>query len=516
MSGDRIRDLVVVLGDQLDVHSSALDGAGPADDMVWMAEVQEESTHVWSSKPRTAFFLAAMRHFAEALRAQGWRVEYARLGTHAHASVGAALDAGIARHQPHRVVMTEAGDWRVENAIKAACARAGVPLDIRADAHFFATRAEFAVWARGKEVLRMEMFYRTMRVRHGVLVDANGDPEGGRWNFDEDNRGAFGTQGPGTVPPPLRVDPDALTREALADVETHFAPHPGSLKDFHWPVTRADALRALNCFVADRLPHFGRVQDAMWTGEAFLFHSHLSAALNVKLLNPREVVRAAIHAYSTGHAPLAAVEGFVRQILGWREFVRGVYWLDMPGLREANHYGHARALPAWYWTGDTHMRCMREAIGQTLRFGYAHHIQRLMVTGIFGLMAEIDPRAVADWYLAVYVDAVEWAELPNVAGMALHADGGRMTSKPYIASGQYIKRMSNYCSGCRYRPEVKTGPRACPVTTLYWNFVDRHEETLSRNPRTALMAKSVQRLSIDERAAIQDAAAQVQENLDQM
>jgi deoxyribodipyrimidine photolyase-related protein len=271
---------------------------------------------------------------------------------------------------------------------------------------------------------------------------------------------------------------------------------------------------ALARFIDARFVNFGRYQDAMWTATPFGWHALIASSLNLKLLDPREVVAAAERAWSerapaaregeAGVSALAAVEGFVRQVLGWREFVRGVYWLDMPGMADANHYGHDRALPAWWWTGDTRMACLRDAIGQTMREGYAHHIQRLMLTGNFALLAGLAPREVAAWYLAVYVDAVEWVELPNVAGMALYANGGRFTTKPYVASGAYVKRMSNYCGGCAYSPEVRTGPRACPMTTLYWRFLDTHEAELAGNPRTALMAKNLARLSAEERAAIRD------------
>jgi deoxyribodipyrimidine photolyase-related protein len=342
------------------------------------------------------------------------------------------------------------------------------------------------------------------------------EPLQGRWNFDAENRGAFPKGGPTKVPSTRRVAPDAITLDVFADIQTHFADHPGTLDDFAWPVTRDDALEALRGFIEERLALFGQYQDAMWTGEPFLYHSHIAAALNVKLLNPREVIAAAVAAFENGRAPIEAVEGFVRQVLGWREFIRGVYWLDMPGMREANHFQHTRKLPAWYWTGETHMNCMRDAIGQTLSYGYAHHIQRLMVTGIFGLMAEVAPKEIEDWYLAVYVDAVEWVELPNVAGMAIYANGGRFTSKPYIASGQYIKRMSNYCTGCRYKPDIKTGPTACPVTTLYWNFLDKHEKMLVSNPRTSLMAKNITKMSAEDRQALRAQAAITLKNIDKL
>jgi deoxyribodipyrimidine photolyase-related protein len=302
----------------------------------------------------------------------------------------------------------------------------------------------------------------------------------------------------------------------LAEVEQRFPGHPGKLDSFAWAVTREQALTALQVFVEQRLKNFGQYQDAMWTGEPFGWHALLSTSLNLKLLDPREVIEAALKAWREQNLPLAGVEGFVRQVLGWREFIRGVYWLDMPGLATANHYRHTRPLPNWYWTGETAMACMRESIGQTLEHGFAHHIQRLMVTGNFALLAGIDPQQVHRWYLGIYADAVEWVELPNTAGMALFSNGGRFTSKPYVASGAYIKRMSNYCKGCRYKPELRHGPEACPMTTLYWNFLAGHESELRGNMRTALMVKNLERLAPEERAAIARHAETLLQDLDKV
>lgn len=505
-----MRNLILILGDQLSLDNPALAGADTRTDRVLMVEAAGEATKVWSHKARITLFLSAMRHFAEALREQGLRLDYRTLDAAdgVASTLAAQLRSAIATHRPQRVVVCEAGEFGVEQEIAAACRETDVVLEWRADTHFLCTRDEFAAWARGRRDLRMEFFYREMRRRHEVLM-TDGKPAGGRWNFDSDNRSGFAKSGPGVLPQPPQFEPDAITRAVIAMVEERFPEHPGELAQFAWPLTRADALRALADFVEQRLPRFGAHQDAMWTGMAFGWHSLLSVALNLKLLNPREVIAAAVAAWISGHAPLAAVEGFVRQILGWREFIRGVYWLDMPGLLAANHFDHHRPLPAWYWSGDTEMNCMRETIGQTLRHGYAHHIQRLMVTGNFALLAGMDPRAVHEWYLAVYVDAVEWVELPNTAGMALYANGGRFTSKPYVASGAYINRMSNYCGGCRYDPKQKTGARACPFTTLYWNFLDRHESTFSRNPRTVLMARNIARLTAAERGAIRAAAGNI-------
>ncbi|MFZ5503872.1 MAG: cryptochrome/photolyase family protein [Pseudomonadota bacterium] len=510
-----VRHLVLVLGDQLDHASAAFEGFDPTRDRVLMIEAAGESTHVWSHKARTALFLSAMRHFADVLRGRGWTVDYRALGDGDSEDLVDILAARLRRHAPRKLVLVEPGEWRLEQAIRALCERERVALDLRDDLHFMISRTGFADWAKKYRQPRMEFFHRMMRERHGVLMDG-GEPAGGRWNFDADNRSGFGRKGPGLVPPPLRFEPDAITREVIAEVEARFADHPGSTADFDWPITREQALAALADFVAHRLELFGHHQDAMWTGQPWLWHARLSAAMNLKLLSPREVVAAAVSAWRERGLPLQSVEGFVRQVIGWREFIRGMYWLDMPRMRDANHYGHARALPRWYWTGDTGMNCMRATIGQTLRHGYAHHIQRLMVTGQFALLAEIAPRQVEDWYLAVYVDAVEWVELPNVAGMALYADGGRFTSKPYVASGAYIQRMSNYCDGCRYTPSARSGEAACPVTVLYWHFLDRHEAEFAANPRTALMAKNLQKLAPAERTAISERARQMLDGLDDL
>ncbi len=506
-----LRHLIVVLGDQLDLEASAFDGFDATRDAVWMAEVADESTHVWSGKPRTTMFLAAMRHFAQALRKNVAAVSlhYVRLDDTANrGSLAEQLHADIDRLCPAALVMTAPGDWRVRQVIRGVAAASGRPLDIREDRHFYCSVREFAAHAKGRKSLRMEYFYREMRRRHGVLMDGD-EPAGGRWNFDEDNREAFDAAGPGSVPPRTVFAPDAITRNVIALVEQRFPEHPGRLDEFGWPVTRAQALLALGRFVGERLPLFGRYQDAMWPREPWLHHAHLSAALNLKLLRPREVVDAAVAAYRSGAAPLASVEGFVRQILGWREYVRGIYWTRMPDYAALNGLGARESLPQWYWTGETGMACLRDAIGQTLRYGYAHHIQRLMVTGLFALLYGVEPRLVHEWYLAVYVDAVEWVELPNTLGMSQYADGGLMASKPYVATGKYIQRMSPYCGGCRYDPAQRTGDTACPFTTLYWDFLMRHEAALARNPRMSLQVRNVARLGDADRRAIRERAVAI-------
>ena len=500
-----LRALVLVLGDQLDIDASAFDDFDPAQDAVWMAEVADESTHVPSARARIALFLAAMRHFAQALQVAGRPLHHVRLDDEAnHGSLAAQLRADLKRLRPARLVMTAPGDWRVLQALRGIARDAGLPLEIRDDRHFYGTVRDFAAHASGRRSLRMEFFYREQRRRHGVLMDPQdpAQPLGGRWNFDADNRAAFGADGPGALPPPSRFAPDAITREVLALVARRFPTHVGALDAFAWPVTREQALQALAQFVQQRLPLFGRYQDAMWPGQPWLYHAHLSAALNLKLLHPREVVDAAVAAYAAGHVPLPAAEGFVRQILGWREYVRGIYWTQMPGYEQRNALEAQADLPAWYWSGATDMACLRDAIGQTLAHGYAHHIQRLMVTGLYALLLGVQPQQVHHWYLSVYVDAVEWVELPNTLGMSQYADGGLMASKPYAASGQYIARMSPYCKGCRYDPAQRLGERACPFTTLYWDFLLRHAPRLAANPRMAMPLKHLARLDDAQRAAV--------------
>lgn len=499
-----MRSLLLILGDQLNADASVFDGADPARDRVWMAEVAEESTHVWSSKPRTALFLSAMRHFRDALERAGWTVEYSSLDDASNTgTLAGELRRACARLQPERLVVTEPGDHRVRAALLSVAAELGLPLEIRDDRHFLASVEDFRAHAAGRKQLRMEFFYREMRKRHGVLLEPDGSPVGGSWNFDAENRGSFGKQGPGLVPAPMRFAPDAVTLEVIALVESRFTAHPGAVADFDWPVTPEDARAALEDFVQHRLAEFGRYQDAMWTAEPWLYHSRIAAAMNLKLLDPREAIAAAERAYRVRRAPLEAVEGFIRQILGWREYVRGVYWLLMPEYAERNAMQAREPLPAFYWSGDTEMACLRDAIGQTLRYGYAHHIQRLMVTGLYSLLLGVDPKAVHEWYLAVYVDAVEWVELPNTLGMSQYADGGVMASKPYVATGKYIQRMSDHCKGCRFDPAEALGETACPFTTLYWDYLLRHEAALRGNQRMAMQLKNLSRLSPERRSAIQ-------------
>jgi deoxyribodipyrimidine photolyase-related protein len=502
-----VRHLVLVLGDQLDIGSAAFDGFDRRADVVWMAEVDDEAKHVWATKPHIALFLTGMRHFRDQLQTEGFRVDYRNIDDPLNrGSLGAELRRAVEAQRPKKVIVVQPGEWRVQEQLLDAAEQAGVLLEIRPDRHFLCPLPVFEEHIEGRKQLLMEHFYREMRRRTRVLMDGE-EPVGDQWNYDADNRASFGKRGPEDVPAPISFEQDALTRDVLDLVEDRFGDHPGSLGSFDWPVTSDQAQDALKDFIQHRLSAFGTYQDAMWAGEPYLYHSRLSAALNLKLLDPRDAIEAAQQAFREANAPLNAVEGFIRQILGWREYVRGIYWHHMPEYAELNALGADGSLPGFYWTAETKMNCLRHCIRQTLEYGYAHHIQRLMVMGLFALLLGVEPQQVHEWYLAVYVDAVEWVEMPNTLGMSQFADGGIMASKPYCASGKYIQRMSNYCTECRYRPGRRLGDEACPFTTLYWDFLMRHEEPLSKNRRMGLQLHNLRRIDPDERRAIRRQAS---------
>lgn len=470
-----------------------------------MMEVAEESTHVPSHKQRTILFLSAMRHFAAELASRGVRVRYARLDeTENTQSFGAEIVRACELLRPERLSVIEPGEWRVRRAIEHAANQLQIALDTGTDEHFLTTVDEFRGWASGRKQLVLEQFYRWQRKRLDVLMTGSGKPRGGEWNFDKENRSAFKrAPNPGKVYQPRCSE---ITKEVIELVERRFPDAPGESQPFRWAVTRDQAKRALSDFIENRLPRFGTYQDAMWTDEPFLYHSLLSPALNLKLLDPRECVEAAVQALDDGRAPIHCVEGFVRQIIGWREFIRGVYWHCGPEYAARNALEEDGELPAFYWSGETDMHCVRQCIGQVVSGAYGHHIQRLMVTGNFGLIAGVHPRAVSDWYLSMFADAVDWVTLPNALGMVMHADGGVVGTKPYAASGKYIQRMSNYCEGCRYDVTARTGEDACPFNTFYWDFLLRHRARFADNHRMAMMLKNVDRLSAEEKRSIRERA----------
>ncbi len=499
--------LVPVLGDQLSAALASLRGSDRTTTVVLMMEVAEETSYVRHHKAKIVLILSAMRHFAAALEHAGWRVDYVRLDDPANSgSFTGEVARAVERHCPAAIRVVEPGEYRVHESIRRWPEAMGIPVDILDDDRFFCSLPDFFTWASARNGrLVMENFYRDMRRRTGLLMEPDGNPSGGKWNFDHDNRGGPPQQQP---PGPLRFEPDPITREVIALVEDRFAGHFGHIDRFDLPVTASQARELLADFIATRLPRFGQHQDAMLEGADYLYHAGISTSLNCGLLLPSEACAAAEAAYRSGHAPLSAVEGFIRQILGWREYIRGMYWREMPGLSDENFLGATRDLPDFYWTGDTEMACLADAVRNTRDNAYAHHIQRLMVLGNFAMLAGVDPKQVADWYLVVYADAYEWVEHPNVIGMSQFADGGRLATKPYAASGAYIDRMSNHCKTCRYDVKQKTGPDACPFNSLYWDFLARNQDKLGGNARLFNTYSTWRRMSVERREALREKAAE--------
>ncbi|HAJ04746.1 MULTISPECIES: cryptochrome/photolyase family protein [unclassified Brevundimonas] len=502
--------LRLVLGDQLSDDLSALADIGPGD-TVLMAEVADEATYVRHHKQKIVLVLAAMRAFADRLRAAGHTVRYVALDDPDNTgSIAGEIERAIAETGCDRLIRTLCGEWRLEQALNAVAERLSVPVEACEDSRFICSSGRFQTWAQGKRQLRMEYFYREMRRETGLLMDGD-QPEGGQWNYDAENRKKLPTGI--AAPRRKRFAPDAATRQVMALVESRFSDHFGDLDSFDWPVTHEQAEAALSHFLADILPSFGDWQDAMAEGEAFLWHSLISTSLNLGLLDPLDVCRRAEAEYRKGRVPMNAVEGFIRQVLGWREFVRGIYWLKVPEYRHRNALDADRTLPWFYWSGDTDMACVADVVTQARKHAYAHHIQRLMVTGNLAMLLGVHPDPVDDWYMVVFADAFEWVEMPNTRGMATFADGGIVGSKPYAASGAYIDRMSDYCAGCRYSVKQKTGEGACPFNRLYWGFLERNRKTLRDNPRLAMPFRTLERWAPEQRQALVDEAEACREAL---
>ncbi len=504
--------LRLILGDQLSHNISSLQDCALDHDVVLICEVRAEATYVKHHKKKIAFAFSAMRHFADELGQQGYRVDYVKLGDADNTgSFKGEVERAVERHNPDIIIVTFPGEYRVLEDIQSWRKAFDVEVEIRPDDRFLCTPEEFRAWADGRKQLRMEFFYRDMRRKHDILM-REGEPEGGKWNYDVENR-----KPPKTgleLPRTYKAKVDPVTREVLELVAEQFCDHFGDLEPFHFAVTRAQALYALGKFVGERLARFGDYQDAMVEGEPWMYHSHLSFYLNCGLLDPLEIVRKTEQAYYDGLAPLNAVEGFIRQIIGWREYVRGIYWLKMPQYANENFLKAKRKLPRLFWSGETHMNCLRQCVKETRENAYAHHIQRLMVLGNFALLAGVDPKQVNEWYLIVYADAYEWVEMPNVTGMILFADGGVVGSKPYAAGGNYINKMSNYCEHCFYSVSKKNGPDACPFNYLYWDFLIRNKDKLRSNPRLSLVYASVSKMSKDETRTTQEDARRFIEALD--
>jgi len=490
--------ICVILGDQLSLNMASLARINKQDDIVLMAEVYSEATYVKHHKKKIAFVFSAMRHFKIELENAGYTVAFTKYDDKDNKqSILEQLHHTIKTMHPavSEAVIAHPGEYRLWEEVNSWQDKLNIQVTITEDNRFIANKSAFASWAEGRKQLRMEYFYREMRKKTMVLMEDN-KPVGDKWNFDSDNRKKL-PKNHKTLPPDM-FTPDDITKEVLSLVNQTFTEHFGKLEDFHYAVTTEQAKQVLASFISERLPLFGDYQDAMAQDEPWLYHSHIGLYLNTGLLDPLDVIKQAEHAYYSGKAPLNCVEGFIRQILGWREYVRGFYWYLMPDYVTENYFNATRKLPEFFWTADTKMNCLQQCISETRDNAYAHHIQRLMVLGNFSLLTGLDPKWVNEWYLIVYADAYEWVELPNVSGMVLYADGGKLASKPYAASGAYINKMSNYCQHCDYKVKEKTGEHACPFNYLYWHFLIRHKETLSKNPRMAMIYRTLSKMNSDQ------------------
>lgn len=449
----------------------------------------------WHRQKRV-LVLSALRHYAEALRAQGYAVDYRQAE-----SITAGLRDHVREFRPDRLVTMAASEYAARQAQEAFSQRLGLPVEVLPNTQFLV--GQYDPFPGTQKRIILENFYRVMR-RHFKVLMEGAEPVGGQWNFDKDNRKPL----PKTLTPPLafQVGPDAITRQVMAEVEADGI-GMGEMDGFAYAVTHADARAALADFIAHRLDSFGPYEDAMTTRHATLYHSVLSPYVNLGLLTPLEMVHAAEAAYRAGRAALNSVEGFIRQVIGWREYMYWQYWRMMPALAESNSWSAERPLPDFFWTGETDMNCLRQTINGALKTGYSHHIQRLMLISNFCLLAGVHPQAVVEWFMSLYIDAYDWVMQSNVVGMGLNADGGVIATKPYIASASYINRMSDYCKGCRFDHTARTGADACPFNTLYWNFLIEHEAALRANPRSGPAVLGLNRLDADERTAIQSAAS---------
>jgi deoxyribodipyrimidine photolyase-related protein len=503
--------LIPLFADHLSHDLSALQFADKKTARILMVEVKDETDGVPHHRKKLVFLFSAMRHFADELRDAGWAVDYVTLtdadNTH---SFTTEVERALGRHDIDEIMVCQPGNWRVQETVKSWEDMFDLRVTITPDDRFICSAEEFADWAEGRKQLRMEYFYRQMRRKTDLLMDGD-QPEGGQWNFDKDNRKP--PKGGMDYPDVPRFQPDGITRDVMAMVTEQFPNRFGTLDGFHWGVTAEDAQAALKDFIANRLQNYGHYQDAMVGGEAFMFHAIIGLYLNSGLLRPLEVCEAVAEAYGKGDAPLNAVEGFIRQIIGWREYIRGIYFMKMPDYKDENFFGNRRYLPEFFWTGETEMNCLKQTIGQTIEEAYAHHIQRLMITGNFALIAGIDPFKVHEWYLAVYADAFEWVELPNTLGMSQFGDGGLLGSKPYAASGSYINRMSDYCKGCRYKVSKRTEEDACPFNALYWDFHIRNEDKLRGNPRLNMVYRNLDKMEPDVRRALEARAKDVLDDI---
>ena len=505
----------LILGDQLSEEIATLKRLDKHEDVILMVELVEEATYVKHHPQKIALIFSAMRHFAKHLKQQGWTVRYQVFDrSKTTNNFLQFLKSQLDKQEAKGLVITECGEYRLQYQMENSWEKElNIPIQILIDDRFFSSIQAFKQWSSTAKVLRMEFFYRKLRQQTGYLMQAD-KPIGGKWNFDSDNRQKW--NGTPAIPPTLDFTHDQIDLDVIALVKAEFQDHIGQIDHFNWATTRQQALQALDHFIQHQLVHFGQYQDAMVNQQDYMFHSLLSPYLNCGLLSPKEVCDAAESAYYNNQIPLNAAEGFIRQILGWREFIRGIYWLCMPNYRDLNKLNAERDLPSYFWTAETKMQCMHECLRNSLENAYAHHIQRLMVIGNFTLLNGISPNQVNEWYLSIYADAFEWVQLPNTHGMVLFADAGLVASKPYAASGNYIHKMSNYCQHCHYNVKTKTDHDSCPFNSLYWDFLHRNRVFFSSNPRMTMMYKQWDKLELSEQNRILKRASHLQNQIEEL
>ncbi len=484
--------------DQLSDRLAMLKAAPPAAPVL-LIESDRNFRSVPFHKWRITFLVSAMRHFVDHLRAEGRNVCHYPFSESGYRDSVAALKHHLKSTSVSEIWITEPSEYHTRKWVEKLTSDLGVAVRWWPNDLFLTDRTEFSEWARGLKSPVMEFFYRKMRVKHDVLMDGK-KPLGGEWNLDKENRKSAPKKL--VVPKPQSFPPDTITHQVMAEVERRFPSHPGHTRGFDLPVTAKQAEQALKDFLDNRLPLFGDLEDAMVTGQPVLFHSVLSPVINAGLLNPMTCIRAAESRLQKKLAPLNAVEGFCRQLLGWREYVYGIYWAFMPEYRERNARKDARPVPSSFWSGQTDMNCLKQSLSGVIERGYSHHIQRLMVICNYATLTGLSPQAVNDWFYAMYIDSHDWVVTPNVIGMGMNADHGTMATKPYVSSGAYINRMSDYCKSCAFDVKQRTGDKACPFNYLFWTFLGEYQQSFSKNPRMTMMLKNYSRLPAEELSAM--------------
>ncbi len=508
-----MKTLRLILGDQLNLQHSWF--KNPDENVLYlMAEIRQETDYVKHHIQKVVAFFLSMRNFSETLQSQKHKVHYFKINDENNPQdLEKLITLCVKKYAIEKFEYLLPDEYRLDQQLKGISSILKIRTEAFDSEHFYTTRTELATFFEGKKMLLMENFYRNMRKKHEVMM-VGAQPLGNQWNFDHDNRKKY----TGQVPVPSEKNFHKNIAEILKEIQDAGIVTFGTLKekDFSWPTSRGESLEVLDYFCTHLLKHFGDYEDAMHTDEKFLFHSRLSFAMNSKMLSPKEVIETVVAFYHKNETEitLSQVEGFVRQILGWREYIRGIYWKEMPDYAQMNKLENHNKLPDFFWTGKTKMNCLSHAINQSLEEAYAHHIQRLMVIGNFTLLTQIHPDEVDNWYLGVYIDAIEWVEMPNTRGMSQYADGGIIATKPYVSSGSYINKMSNNCSKCFYNVKDKYGEKGCPFNTLYWNFLDEKRDYFKGNQRMAMMMNLLNKMDPEELYKIKVKANQIIDNMD--